>query len=473
MTTSETSGTSPEAAANRRDTGVLVVDDERSLRFTLCEALQDEGYAAYEAADGAAAFALLRERPIHVVLLDLRLQASGENGLDILRAVKKDYPEVQVVMMTAYGKFDDALEAGRAGCYQFIAKPFQLEHVKLVLEGALETSALRREVEVLRRAGRGRFPADTVIGESERFRQVMTTVRKVAPSRATILLVGETGTGKEVLARAIHRASSVAEGPLVEVNCSAVPENLLESELFGHEKGAFTDAKDRKKGVFELADKGTLFLDEIGDMARNLQAKLLRVLETGSFKRVGGTVDLEVTVRVVAATNCDLKKAVAEGRFREDLYFRLAVVTLAIPPLRERREDILLARHFLDHFNREMATGLEGFSPEAESALLSHAWPGNIRELRNVVERGVLLAAGPRMEAANLPLDVLTPASGEGTRIPMPPPGKVWTLAELERDGIRMALERHGGNKTRAAEALGISRGTLRTKIRDYGLAED
>jgi two-component system response regulator AtoC len=465
--------TSEERHTEGRSAGVLVVDDERTLRFTLAESLRDENYRAYEAADGSEAFAALRENDIDVVLLDMRLKESGEDGLTILKSIKKDYPEVEVVMMTAYGRFDHAVEATKSGCYQFVGKPFQLDQIKMVVRGALENASLRKEVEVLRRGSRARFPTDKIVGESKGFREVLETVEKVAPSRTTVLLTGETGTGKEIVARALHRASDVASGPFVAVNCSAVPENLLESELFGYEKGAFTDAKTRKKGMFELADRGTLFLDEIGDMAAGIQSKLLRVLETGTFKRLGGTGDIAADVRVVAATNKDLKKEVAVGSFREDLYYRLAVIPIAIPPLRERTEAILpLARFFLDHLNKEMGRNVEGFTPEAERALLGYRWPGNVRELRNVVERAVLLSSGPVIEASGLPREVL---AAEGAPPPVsatPAEGAAWTLADAERYAIQLALKRFEGNKTRAAEALGVSRQTLRAKVKDYGLAE-
>jgi transcriptional regulator with PAS, ATPase and Fis domain len=342
-----------------------------------------------------------------------------------------------------------------------------------VVRGALKSASLSREVEVLKRGAVGRFPTDRVIGESKGIAQVMETVDKVARSRATLLLRGETGTGKEVIARAVHLQSDVADGPLVAINCSAVPENLLESQLFGHEKGAFTDATSRKKGDFELAHQGTLFLDEIGDMTPGLQAKLLRVLETGGFKRLGGTVDISVDVRVIAATNKDLKLEVGEGRFREDLYYRLAVVPIHIPPLRERREDILpLARYFLDLLNREMGRAVEGFAPDAEAALIEHRWPGNVRELRNVVERAVLLSSAKRIESSSLPLEVLAPATPSGTSAPSIEGDAIWSIADWEKYGIDLALRRFDGNKTRAAEALGVSRQTLRSKIRDYGLPD-
>jgi len=452
---------------------VLVVDDEKTLRFTLAEAMRDEGYHTHEAASGAEAFSLLREENIDVVLLDLKLKESGEDGLTLLKRIKKDFPGVEVVMMTAYGKFEHAVEATRAGCYNFVGKPFQLDQIKLVVKGALHSASLRREVEILRRGVVGRFPTDQVIGQSEGLRQVMDTVSKVARSRATVLLSGETGTGKEVIARAIHKGSDVAEGPFVALNCSAVPETLLESQLFGHEKGAFTDAKFRKKGDFELAHHGTLFLDEIGDMAPGLQAKLLRVLEGNGFKRLGGTGDIVVDVRVIAATHRNLKQAVSENRFREDLFFRLAVVPVHIPPLRERREDILaLARFFLDHLNKEMGRSISGFTPEAEAALLEYAWPGNVRELRNVVERAVLLAGGERIDAPALPLEVLAPLVPKGGQLPYASM-ETWSLADWEKQAISFALRLCGGNKTKAAELLKISRQTLRTKIREYGLGDD
>jgi len=462
----------PERNEPRADYGILIVDDEKTLRFTLAEALRDEGYRTFEAADGGEAFTCLRESSVDVVLLDMRLKESGEDGLVILKQIKREYPEIEVVMMTAYGKFDHAVEAAKSGCYQFVGKPFQLEQIRMVVKGALESSSLRREVELLRRGAQGRFPIDQVVGESPGIRDVMSTVEKVAPSRATILLSGETGTGKEIMARAVHRASDAAAGPFVAINCSAVPENLLESELFGHEKGAFTDAKNRKKGVFELAHNGTLFLDEIGDMDAALQTKLLRVLETRAFKRVGGMVDIEVQVRVVAATNKNLKEEVQKGTFREDLYYRLAVVPITIPPLRERPEDVLvLARFFLDHLNRELGRSVKGFTKEAQSALLLYRWPGNVRELRNVVERALLLSSGEEIELAALPHEVRFPEPG-GLSEKGPPATGVWSLADAERYAIELALARHEGNKTRAAEALGVSRQTLRSKIREYGVAD-
>ena len=454
--------------------GILIVDDEKTLRFTLAEAMGDEGYETHEASNGTQAMAHLRERRVDVVLLDLKLKESGEDGIVILKRIKKDFPEVEVIMMTAYGKFDHAVAATKAGCYQFIGKPFQLDQIKMVVKAALENASLRHEVEVLKRGVQGRYPTDQVVGESAGIREVMDTVEKVARSKSTLLLRGETGTGKEVIAKHIHRSSDVSEGPFVAINCTAVPEHLLESQLFGHEKGSFTDAKARKKGDFELADQGTLFLDEIGDMAPSLQAKLLRVLETGAIRRVGGVVDVAVQVRVIAATHKDLEQEVSDGRFREDLYYRLDVVRIPIPPLRERRDDILpLIRFFLDHFNQEMGRAVQGFSKEAETALVNYRWPGNVRELRNVVERTVLLSQSSTAEASMLPLRILAPSDPPGGTLPAASDQSLWSLADWEKYGISLALRRFEGNKTRAADALGVSRQTLRSKIREYGLAEE
>jgi DNA-binding NtrC family response regulator len=455
-------GFAVDTARDASDCGVLIVDDEKTLRFTLGEALRDQGFRAYEAANGAEAMAQLRTQGVDVVLLDFMLKESGEDGLVILKALRRDFPEVEVVMLTAHASYDLAVRAVKEGCYHFIAKPFQNDHVKMVVQAALESARLRREMEVLRRESRAR---------SGGLREVLETVRRIAPSRATVLLTGETGSGKEVIAHAVHRFSDAASGPFVAVNCSAVPENLLESELFGYEKGAFTDAQARKKGVFELAHGGTLFLDEIGDMAAGLQAKLLRVLETGTFKRLGGTGDIGVRVRVVAATNRDLKALVAAKRFRDDLYYRLAVVPIAIPPLRERREDVLpLAAFFLEHVGRELGRAFRGFAAEAERALCTYPWPGNVRELRNVVERAALLSSAETIPPEALPREVLSP--DPAWERPAPPERGFWTLAEAERLAIEAALHRFEGNKTRAAEALGISRQTLRSKVKEYGLAE-
>jgi two-component system response regulator AtoC len=459
--------------------GVLIVDDERSLRFTLGEALKGEGFRVFEAPGGSQAFSILRDEEVELVLLDQKLKESAEDGLEILRAIKRDYPEVEVVMMTAFGRFESAVEATKAGCYQYLAKPFEIDQLVLVVRAALENSSLRREVEVLKRAESGRYSMELVEGASPRMLQVLSEVDRIAAGTTTVLLRGETGVGKELVARRVHMKSPVAGGPFVEVNCSALPENLLESELFGYEKGAFTDARKRKQGLFELADNGTIFLDEIGEMSVALQAKLLRALEAKVFKRVGGTSNVTVNVRIVAATNRDLKKAVADGAFREDLFYRLSVVPVVIPPLRERIEDIpVLTDHFVRHFNRELRKNVAGVSPRAMDLILSYAWPGNVRELRNVIERAILLGNGESIEPEHLPMELLArsggPAAPDATGLAglAAEKGGILTLADAEQFAIRAALAHYKGNKTRAAEALLISRQTLRAKLKEFGLPE-
>jgi two-component system response regulator AtoC len=462
--------------------GVLIIDDERSLRFTLTEALRGEGFRVFDASGGEAGLAVLRDEDIDVVLLDQKLKESGEDGLEVLKLIKRDWPDIEVIMMTAHGRFDSAVLATRLGCYQYLGKPFELDQLVLVLRSALENRALKREVEVLKRSESGRYPMDLVEGSSPAMRRVLDELDKISAGSTTVLLHGETGAGKELMARRVHEKSPVAAGPFVEVNCSSIPENLLESELFGYEKGAFTDAKQRKKGLFELADGGTLFLDEIGEMSVNLQSKLLRVLETRSFKRVGGTSNVVVNVRIVAATNRDLKRAVAEGQFREDLYYRLAVVPVVIPPLRERIEDLPgLVEHFLRHFNRELRKSVAEVSPAALELLSAHDWPGNVRELRNVIERAILLGSGSRIEADHLPMELKGRAAAKSTgsedasglaALAARNDG-ILTVAEAEKYAIQVAIGRFEDNKTRAAEALGISRQTLRQKLKDYGLAAE
>jgi two-component system, NtrC family, response regulator AtoC len=458
---------------------VLIVDDERSLRFTIGEALRGEGFRVFEASGGGPAFSILREERIDLVLLDQKLKESGEDGLDILRQVKKEYPEAEVVMMTAFGRFESAVEATKLGCYQYLGKPFEIDQLILVIRAALESSSLRREVEVLKRAESGRAPMDLIEGKSARMVQLLSEVDRIAEGTTTVLLRGETGVGKELIARRVHQKSPMANGPFVEVNCSALPENLLESELFGYEKGAFTDARKRKLGLFELAEGGTLFLDEIGEMSVSLQAKLLRALETKSFKRLGGTSNVYVNARIVAATNRDLKKAVTDGVFREDLYYRLSVVPVVIPPLRERTEDIpVLTGHFVRHFNRELRKNVSEVTPRAMDFLMSYNWPGNVRELRNVIERAILLGNGQLIEPEHFPMEILSrsPAAPAATTADLAheleDKGGILTVAEAEQFAIQAALARYKDNKTRAAEALGISRQTLRAKLKEYGLPE-
>ena len=457
----------------RADTAhtLLIVDDERSLRFSLSEWARDSGYQPLEAAGGREALELAHEQPLGAILLDLKLGA--EDGLEVLRRLRQDDPTVPVIMLTGHGSIKHAVEATRLGAFDFMVKPPDLDHLGVVLSRAIEHGRLRREVDDHRRE-----KLQPLIGDSAGLKRALQRLEKAGrSSTATVLIRGETGSGKGLLARYLHAHSARAEGPFVELNCSAIPEQLLESELYGHEKGAFTDAKRYKKGLFELSDGGTLFLDEIGEMTGGLQAKLLHVLETRTFRRVGGSADITVDVRVIAATHRDLARAVAEGRFREDLYFRLNVVPIEVPPLRERAGDIeLLGQHFIDHFCRDLGRPPVRLHPEALRTMVAYAWPGNVRELKNVIERVVLLEAEDEIRPEHLPAELTRGPAGPAAVAPASrpfPPGVVRPLVEIERLAIEHALGVCEGNKTRAAQLLGISRQTLRTKLKEFALGDD
>ncbi len=451
---------------------LLIVDDERSLRFSIGEWARDAGFKPLEASNAREALQRLREQRVDSVLLDLRL--GDEDGLALLKRLRDEDPSLPVVMLTGHGTVEHAVRATKLGAYDFIQKPPDLEHLGVVLRRALEHARLRREVEHYRVGRAGEAP---IVGESAGLKRTLQRLEKAAKSgTATVLLRGETGAGKELMARYLHARSPRAHGPFIDLNCSAIPEQLLESMLFGHEKGAFTDAKHFKKGLFDLADQGTLFLDEIGEMSPTLQSKLLRVLETHAFRRVGGHADITVDVRVIAATHRDLQKEVAEGRFREDLYFRLNVVVVEMPPLRERADDVpLLASHFLERFCAELGRPVAKLDPAAARALATYRWPGNVRELRNVIERVLLLETeGDTVLLEHLPPEVTrrAAATAGGDAAPFPA-GVVRPLAEIEKIAIVHALGVCEGNKTRAAQQLGISRQTLRTKLKEYALGDD
>ena len=454
----------------KQTVGVLVVDDERTLRFTLKESLAEEGYRVDTAADGAEALDKMERGDFTLVLLDQKLP--DLSGLEVLKRIKAKRPDAQVVMMTAFGKFEDAVEATRAGCYDYVGKPFELDHMKLILQNALAQTRLSEEVARLRDAERMRSGGTFVVGGSGKMAKLFEMIRKVATTgSSTVLVQGETGVGKEIIARRIHDMGPAKDGPFVEVNCSAFPENLLEMELFGFEKGVFTDAKRTKKGLMEMANGGSLFLDEIAEMSANLQAKLLRALEQKRFRRIGGTADIHVDARIVAATNRDLKVMVEQEKFRQDLFFRLDVIRIVIPPLREREEDIAaLVDHFVGTFNRELGKAVKGPNDEALALLLTYRWPGNVRELKNVLERAILLESDEWILPEHLPLEIVS-AGGSGAKVletRIHTEGGITTLAQAERIAIEMALSHAAGNKTRAAEALGISRQTLRTKLKEY-----
>jgi two-component system, NtrC family, response regulator AtoC len=447
---------------------VLIVDDEKLIRWAIRSRLQEHGYVVGEAEDGRSAFGLLAHDDCDLVLLDLRLPDT--TGLDVLKRVRQDNPEISVVMMTAYGTVEGAVQAMKLGAFDYLTKPVNLDELLLVVQRALETTSLKREVKRLRTEQR-EVHGTRMIGRSPAILEVLEMIRKISASQATtVLLEGDSGTGKNVVAKAIHYGSPRADRPFVTITCSALTETLLESELFGHERGAFTDAKTQKKGLLEVADGGTAFLDEIGEMGPAMQSKLLRFLEDKTFKRVGGTRDIEVDVRIIAATNRDLHAGTREGRFREDLYYRLKVIPIHLPGLTERREDIpLLIQHFLDHFNRELRKNTTRVSPQALELLQAYAWPGNIRELRNFIERVMILEDKETIDVEDLPRAM---REGASVRPAEPRPVGALTLGEMERQAIERALDKAGHNQVRAAKLLGISRDTLRYRMKKFGLLD-
>ena len=456
---------------------LLIVDDERLIRWSVEQTLAKSGYEVSTASTGEAALAAVREDPPDLVLLDFRLP--DIDGLRVLRQIKELSPHIQVLIMTAYADVGTAVEAMKLGAYDYLPKPIDFENLAVTIRNALEASQLKRKVRLLSEKHLYPYHFDRIVGTSRAIQEVIAMARKVAQSEATTVLIqGESGTGKDLLAKAVHYESARAEEPFMEIACTAMPETLLESELFGHERGAFTDAKTQKRGLFEVAQGGTIFLDEIGDMSGGLQAKLLRVLEERRFRRVGGTKDVSVDVRVIAATNQDLRLAVESGDFRKDLYYRLQVVTITLPPLRDRREDIpLLARQFLEHFSREFKKRLPRLSADAERLLIGYDWPGNVRELRNVIERAMILEDTGELVPAHLPPEVasrVTVVAQEKSGFQLPSTGVV--LEEVEREFVRQALELTTGNQSRAARLLGLTRDELRYRARKFGLwhrAED
>ncbi len=445
---------------------VLVVEDEDTSRRILAEFLRGRGYSVSEASCVSQAKAEL-ERGADVVLLDWRLPDG--DGLSLLEWIKREHPLTQVIMLTAFASVEMAVEAMKLGAYHYLTKPVNVEELAIMVERALSEVNLRREVERLRRLVEFSLPGDVeIVAESPAMREVVALAAKVAPTDATVLITGESGTGKEVVAQLIHRLSSRSDGPFVKINCAAIPEGLLESELFGHEKGAFTGASRSKPGLFEEAHGGTVFLDEIGEMPLPLQAKLLRVLQDRRVRRVGGVKEVEVDVRVVAATNRDLKGMMEEGLFREDLFWRLNVFSIHIPPLRERREDVVrLAEMFLRRFSRKYGKRVRGFTREALEFLLTHPFPGNVRELENMIERATILAHGDVVGKAEL-----LPQGEEGVsfyqRLSTLPLQEA--VAALEKRRIEYALRLSGGNRSRAAAMLGISERVLRYKLKKYSL---
>ena len=444
---------------------VLVVDDEELIRWSLAERLKSEGFNVLEAETGAAAIEQLPEG-VDLVLLDYKLPDT--DGVSVLRKIKEFDQDILVILLTAYASVETAVEAMKLGAYHFANKPFNLDEVIATVERALETTRLRREVRQYRTNAARPYTLHSIVGSSESMTVLRHLVARVATSPAsTVLLTGESGTGKDLVAKVLHYTSDRASRPFMNITCSALPEQLLESELFGHERGAFTDARLQKRGLLETADGGTVFLDEIGEMVPALQAKLLRFLEEKAFKRVGGAHDIRVDVRVVAATNRNLEEEVAKGRFRSDLYYRLNVLPIVIPPLRSHAEDVpLLVEYFIDGFNAEFRKRVLGASQAAYTLLERYGWPGNVRELRNVVERAMLLSDGTRLEAKDFA--ALTAAAASTDAFELPANGV--DLEQLERSFVMQALKRSGGNQTRAAALLGLNRDQIRYRIEKFGL---
>jgi DNA-binding NtrC family response regulator len=436
-----------------------------NARTALAELLRDEGYDVETAADAFKALGKYETFSPHVVVTDLKMP--GMDGIELVKKIRAMEDAAAVVVMTAFGAVSSAVDAMRSGAADYLTKPLNFDELLVVLDKVLEQQELRRETRQLRLRVRDRVAPNNIVGVSPPMQRVFEVVDQVAPSKATVLLTGESGTGKELVANAIHQRSPRASGPFIKLHCAALAESLLESELFGHERGSFTGAMARKDGRFQTADGGTLFLDEIGEISPSIQVKLLRFLQEHEFERVGGTQTIRVDVRVIAATNRNLTEEVAKGRFREDLYYRLNVVSLEMPPLRDRRSDIpALAKFFLDRYTKENGKAIEGFTPETIELLCAYDWPGNVRELENAVERAVVLTTGPTVEPRWLPPNVrprLTP-----TGMPIVPGA---TLGEIERYAITETLKSTGGSTSKAAEILGISVRTIQYRLHQYNEA--
>jgi len=448
---------------------VLIVEDEAKMRRLLELNLGEDGFTTLSAADAETGLKLLRTEAVDLVVTDLKLP--GQDGLEFLQTVKHLNATLPVVVMTAFGSVETAVEAMKAGAADYVLKPFSLAEMRMVIHKELDVRQLREENRSLREALGRRYEHPNIVARGPKMQEVMATVERVAPTNATVLLGGESGVGKDLIARAIHEKSRRASGPFVKINSTAIPETLLESELFGYEKGAFTGAAASKRGKFELADKGTLFLDEIGDVPLAVQVKLLRVLQEREFERLGGTRTVKVDVRLIAATNRDLREALEQHTFREDLYYRLNVVPIDIPPLREHKEDIPdLVKLFLSRFAAESGKQITGIAPEALHVLTDHYWPGNVRELQNVIERACALANGSVLGSSDIRLDAQR-AKAANSSEPVLPEGM--TLEQWEDEIIREALRKADGNKSQAARRLGLSRNALRYRLSKIGIADD
>ena len=450
---------------------VLIVDDEKNIRSGLTLAFEDEGYDTLEAENGEVAWNIINKKSVDLVITDLRMPVMS--GYELLKRAASTFPTLPIIVLTGHGSIEDAVKAMQDGAIDFFTKPVDLDHIMLTAKKALNNSKiieqnikLTQEITTLKQKAK---LSKTIIGKSEKLTKMMSTIEQVAPTKATVLITGESGVGKELVADALHSLSDRKDGPFIKVHCASLSANLLESELFGHEKGSFTGAVSQKKGRFELANGGTIFLDEIGEIDANTQVKILRVLQEREFERVGGTQTIHTDVRVVAATNRNLEDEVKKGNFREDLYYRLNVVHIEVPPLRERKEDIpLLLNSFLNEFNNENSKNIEGFTPQARKLLCSYSWPGNIRQLRNSIESAVVLSRGKLIDVEDLPEQVVNHENESELSI------KVGlSLDEAEKLFIMSTLDYCGGNKTTASEMLKIGRKTLHRKLEEYGKADD
>ncbi len=449
---------------------ILVVDDEHLIRWSLEQSLRKQGYDVITAASGEDALKQVQEDAPELMLLDIQLP--GMDGLSVLQRIKETDNDIIVIMVTALGILETAVKAMRLGAFDYINKPFNLDELSIIVKKALETRQLRKEVAQLRSAHATKYGIENIICASRHMSQVLDMVRKVAKSDAsTVLIQGESGTGKELIARAIHMESARRDQPFMAINCAALPETLLESELMGHEKGAFTDAKTQKRGLFEMSDGGTIFLDEIGDMDLGMQAKLLRVLEERTFRRVGGTKEIPVDVRIVSATNQELLKKIEEKAFRNDLYYRLQVIPIFLPPLRERREDIMpLVEFFISHYNKEFVKNVTGVSKMAQKFLEEYDWPGNVRELRNIIERAIILENENTLMLEHLPRELVSKTGdvSSGTmNLRIPPEGI--DIEDVERELIRQSLEISDGNQSKAAKKLNLGIDAFRYRMKKFG----
>jgi DNA-binding NtrC family response regulator len=453
---------------------ILIVEDNEDLCQTLADILRKEGNKVRTALTGEHALGVIQKDIVDLVLLDIKLP--DLNGIRILQTVKEADPDILVIMITAITDAKPAIDAMKMGAYDYLMKPFELDELKLVVAKALETQHLKREVSRLKSQRKEQFPDNELFGDSPAMQELKKMIKIVAATpKTSVLIQGESGTGKELVANAVHNWSARVDNPLIKINCSAIPENLLESELFGHERGAFTDAKSLKKGIFEMANNGTIFLDEISSMQMSIQPKFLRVLETQSFRRIGGTSDIQIDVRIIAATNRNLEDCVEAQTFREDLYYRLKVMVLNIQPLRERREDVIpLAMLFIERNNKEFGKEVRGIAADVQQKMLDYTWPGNVRELKNVIERAVILCGEPELKDEHMPLELQNGvskvmASSEFSSFSGNHDAD--SLEEMEKRHIVNVLKKYHGNKSKTARMLNISRSTLREKMKNYGIA--